>query len=238
MIKNIKRITADYQKMWNESKDQLQTGNIDPDPVPDNTSRRWGVSIVIRPTEPVLSRLSNVVQELAEFTGNEQVLYGQSNLHTTLRSIEFQRLEVDENDEKVQEYIKALEAVVKKFGPIRITYKGLTANRGGVMAQGWPVDDTLQDIREAFHGEIEKRGLLGGPEEINVRQTSHASLIVITHPLANPLGLVEYVEKNRETDYGTSEATSIDLVRYRRGDASVSLVVFASLHLLNNEEKN
>lgn len=235
MIKNLERITSDYQRMWNESKDQLRAGDVDPDPVPDNNSRRWGVSIVIRPTEPVLSRLTEVAKEIEKFTGTEQIIYDQSNLHTTLRSIEFQRLEVDENDEKVKQYEEALKAVVERFGPIKITYRGLTANRSGVMVQGWPVDDTLQEVREAFHNELEKRGLLGGPEETAVRQTSHASLLVVTHPLANSEGLADYVQSNRDTDYGTCEINEIDLVRYRRAETSVSLVVFATLQLMNND---
>lgn len=235
MIKNLERITSDYQRMWSESKDQLRKGDIDPDPVPDNSSRRWGVSIVIRPTEPVLSRLTDTANEIAQFAGDEQVIYDQSNLHTTLRSIEFQRLEVDENDEKVKQYEEALRVVVEKFGPIKITYKGLTANRSGVMAQGWPVDDTLQEIRDAFHTELEKRGLLGGPEETAVRQTSHASLAVFTHPLVDSEKLTDYVANNRDTDYGTCEISQIDLVRYRRAETSVSLVVFATLELMKHE---
>lgn len=234
MIKNLERITSDYQRMWNESKEQLKKGKIDTDPVPDNSSRRWGVSIVIRPTEPALSKLVNTADEIAKFAGSDQIIYDDSNLHTTIRSIEFQRLEVDENDEKVKEYEEALRVVTEKFGSIKISYKGLTASKGGVMAQGWPLDDTLQEIREAFHEELEKRGLLGGPEEVSIRQTSHASLAVFTQPLADPEGLVNYLQDNRETDFGTCEITQIDLVRYRRTETDVSLVVFATLQLMQN----
>lgn len=231
MIRNLKRITADYERMWNESKDQLKAGDIDPDPVPDNTSRRWGVSIVIRPAEPSLSRLTKAAHEIAELAGSKQIIYDQSNLHTTLRSIEFQRLEVAASDAKVQQYKEALQTVAANFGPISIAYKGLTANKSGVMAQGWPANDTLQDIREAFHTELQNRKLLGGPEEASVRQTSHANLAVFTHPLAYPETLAEYIKRHRDTDYGTMTITSIDLVRYKRTETDVKLVVFTSVRL-------
>lgn len=234
MIKNLERITADYSRMWNESKDQLGAGDIDPDPVPDNSSRRWGVSIIIRPTEPVLSRLVDAANKIKALAGENQIIYDASNLHTTIRSIEFQRLEVDENDPKVLEYEEALKSVAARFKSISIKYKGITANRSGVMAQGWPVDDILQEIREAFHEELEKRGLLGGPEEVNVRQTSHASLAVFTQPLENTQGLIDFIINNRDTDFGTCEIDTIELVRYRRTEDSVGLVVFAAIQLANN----
>lgn len=238
MIKNLEVIAADYLRMWNESKDQIAVGAIEPDPVPDNSSRRWGVSIIFRHTEPVLSKLIAAVNEIKSFVGDGHIIYDLSNLHTTIRSIEFQRLEVDEHDPKVLQYEKALKAVAAKCNTIKISYKGLTANRSCVIAQGWPIDNVLQEIREAFHQELEKRGLLGGPEETSVRQTSHASLVVFTHPLKNPQGLVEYIERNRETNFGSCEIDTIELVRYRRTEDAVRLVVFSKERLQKNTRKD
>lgn len=100
------------------------------------------------------------------------------------------------------------------------------------MAQGWPSDDTLQNFREAFHLELEKKGLFDGPEEFSIRQTAHASLCVFTNALLNSEGLTEYIEKNRETDYGTSEIKRIDVVKYKRTATDVGLLVFASHELI------
>ncbi len=233
MIKNLERIAADYSRMWAESKDQLRRGDIEPDPVPDNSSKRWGVSVVIRPTEPVVTQLLVAANTVRTFAGENQVIYGKENLHTTLCSLEFQRLEVTANDPKVRAYEAVLKSVAARFKAISIQYKGITANRSGVMAQGWPLEDKLQEIREAFHTELEKRGLLGGPEESSIRQTAHASLAVFTKPLENPHGLVDFIAQNRETDFGTCTLDTIELVRYRRTESAVGLEVFAKSRLIN-----
>jgi 2'-5' RNA ligase len=228
-IKNLDRITADYERMWNDSRRRLRAGNIEPDPVPGDQSRRWGVSAIIRPAGVTLTRLAGAADELKAFAGDQQVVYGRSNLHTTVRSIERHRIDVDVNDEKISQYKEALQKILRRFRPIKVAYRGLTSDCTSVMAQGWPIDDTLQEIRDAFHAELQRRALLSGPEKAAVRQTSHASLIVFTHALAHAEKLADHVRDNRNTDYGTCEVNEIDLVRYSRTESSVTLVVFASV---------
>jgi 2'-5' RNA ligase len=227
--RNLERITSDYERMWADSSARLRIGDIQPDPVPGDGSRRWGVSAVIRPLGRVQSRLAEAADELKALAGDRQVVYGPTNLHTTVRSIEFHRIDVGEHDEKVSEYRQALQKILRDFGPIPITYRGLTSDGTSIMAQGWPADDTLQLVREAFHAELGRRALLGGPERSSVRQTSHASLIVFTHPLCHAEKLADHVRDNRTTDYGRCDITDVELVRYRRSESDVRLDVFASV---------
>jgi hypothetical protein len=227
-IKNLDQITADYETMWNNSHARLRAGDIEPDPVPGDQSRRWGISAIIRPVGPVLSRLAEVAGKLKTLAGDQHVVYDRSNLHTTVRSIEFHRIDVNERDEKVGQYKEALQKILPRFGPVRMAYRGPTSNSNSVMAQGWPIDDTLQEIREAFHVELHQKALLGGPEKTAMRQTSHASLAVFTHPLASAEKLADHIRDNRNTDYGTCEIDGIDLVRCRRTESNVTLVVLAS----------
>jgi hypothetical protein len=215
--------------MWADSSARLRVGDIRLDPVPGDGSRRWGVSAVIRPLGRALSRLAEAADEVKALAGDRQVVYGPTNLHTTVRSIEFHRIAVDEHDEKVSEYRQALRKILRSLGPIRMTYRGLTSDGTSIMAQGWPVDDTLQLVREAFHAELKRRALLSGPERSSVRQTSHASLIVFTHPLCHAENLADHVRDNRTTDYGRCEVVDVELVRYRRSESDVRLDVFASV---------
>jgi len=226
---NRERIAADYERMWNTSRTRLRAGDIEPDPVPGDQSGRWGVSAVIRPVGPVLTRLAEAAEHLKAFAGDRHVIYGRSNLHTTLRSIEGYRSDVDGHDGKVRQYKETLQNILRRFGGIRIAYRGLTCDSTSIMAQGWPMDDTLQEIREAFHEELQQRNLLSGPEKAAIRQTSHASLTVFTRALADAEKLADHVRDNRNTDYGTCEVDTIDLVRYRRTESDVALVAFASL---------
>jgi len=57
-----------------------------------------------------------------------------------------------------------------------------------------------------------------------VRRTAHASLVVFTHPLHDPASLADYIANHRDTDYGTTDIESIELIRYVRTMTDVQLV--------------
>ena len=228
---NIERIRLDYERLWMNSKDALIHGHIEPDPAPDDTSRRWGISAVIRPREQAAITLEKTARQLSKFTGDKQVIYTGASLHTTLRSIEFFRSHVTHDDDRVRKYIDILQEIVRGYNAFNVLYQGLTANKTSVIAQGWPLSDDLQKIRVEFHRQLGNAGLLTGPETQGVRETAHASLVVFTHPLEDPRSLVDFIEDNRETQFGYVNIDQIDVVRYMRTDTDVELVTLGTVFL-------
>jgi hypothetical protein len=226
---NATQIRNDYERLWKDAKEQLSEGRIDPDPMPDDSSRRWGISAIIRPSKGIAAIIANVAAEIRQYVGPSQVIYDEPNLHTTVRSIEFHRTNVARDDEKVSGYTQILRKIARNFRPLRVYYAGLTANRRGVMAQGWPLGDDLQQFRERFQASLRTSGLLTGPEAEAIRKTAHLSLVVFTNPLIATPGLVEFVEQHRTTDYGISDTSQVELVRYQRTETHVELVTLASI---------
>jgi hypothetical protein len=225
------KITAIYNQIWQDSKHDLAQGLIEPDPVPDATSSRWGVSMIIRPTGDVADVLEAVALRLTEFTGRKQAVYNRESLHTTLRSIESYRFNVPDKDENVHKYLSILKEVVPPYGPIRILYKGLTADKTGVLAQGWPMGDALQNIRSAFYSKLQEYNLLSGPEAHHIRELAHASLVVFSKPLQHPQLLVEFVENNRQTEYGIAIVESVEIVRYKKAEFNIELITLGKVFL-------
>ena len=226
---NAIQIRNDYERLWQNAKAQLTEGQIDPGPMPDDSSRRWGISAIIRPSQGIAAMFANVSAEIRQYVGPSQVIYDEPNLHTTVRSIEFHRTYVAHDDERVSGYAKILRSIAREFRPLRIHYAGLTADRRGVMAQGWPLGDDLQYFRECFHASLRTSGLLTGPEAEAIRETAHVSLVVFSNPLSDSQGLVKFVEQHRSTDYGISEASHVELVRYGRTETKANLVLLASI---------
>ena len=150
-------------------------------------------------------------------------------MHTTVRSIEYYRTDVALDDARVVEYARILGNVARHSRPFRMHYAGLTADRRGIMVQGWPLGHDLQHLRESFHASLLADGLMTGPEADFIRRTAHLSLVVFTNPLSDSRGLVKFVEQHRTTDYGVSEASSVELVRYRRTETGAELVPLASI---------
>lgn len=228
---SIEKITLNYNKLWEDSKYDLAKGFVESDPEPCAGSARWGISAVIRITGGLANVLEKAAIGLTEFTGRQQVVYNTTNLHTTLRSIEPYRIDITDNDERVQAYTQILRAIAQQYNSFRILYKGLTANKTGVLVQGWPIGDDFQAIRLAFHSKLHDHHLLSGPEDQNLRQTAHTSLIVFSSPLPYPKLFVEFIETNRHLGYGIMTVTSFEVVRYKRTASDVELVTLEKISL-------
>lgn len=209
-------LRSEYEGLWTGSRQLLAAGRVTPDTAPVESSGRWGVSAVLRPTGDVAATLAGVSETLAGFTGRRQTLYGPSNLHTTVRSIETYRAGVTDEDAAVRIYAEILDRIAGRRGPIRIAYRGLTASASGVLAQGWPVGDELYRLRRTLLEKLSDRGLSGGPEAERTRRTAHASLVTFAASPRYPEALVEFIEANRRTPYGVASFNSVEIVRYER----------------------
>lgn len=169
---------------------------------------------------------------MGRLAGPGHIIYDAARVHVTVRSIEARRAAPRADDDRVQQYAQLLAQAALNLGPITFTFRGLTASRSGVMAQGWPEVTGLREMRNVLHRELEEHSLLSGPEYVRVRTTAHASLAVFTTCLADPAGLVVFIERNRGTDFGACTMDSLDLVFYERGPTSVSLRSLASVALV------
>src|SRR6185312_11528690 len=149
-------------KLWEDSKDELARGLVEPDPVPLTGSNLWGVSAIVRPHKYTANGLEKVALQLTTFTDQQQIVYDTTTLHTTLRSIEAYRSDIDHHDEKVHAYIEILQTLARQFEPLQIFYQGLTANKTGILAQGWPIGEKFQALRQAFHQKLDDAHLLSG----------------------------------------------------------------------------
>ncbi len=230
-------LRVEYENLWNGSRQLLAAGRVTLDTAPVEVSGRWGVSAVLRPAGGVAATLADVSETLAGFTGRRQTLYGPSEIHTTVRSIEPYRAGVSGDEAAVRAYAEILGGIAGQCGPIRIAYRGLTASAGGVLAQGWPVGDKLYSIRRAFQRELSGRGLSGGPEAESFRRTAHASLVTFAETPCYPEALVEFIEANRRTFYGVASFDSVEIVRYKRTKYAAEPVTLYKVALRGDDSR-
>ena len=235
MDPDLQKISDNYSAMWEESQQDIRIGKNETDPLPLESGSRWGMSIIFRPTEPVLSRLAESAKNIALYSGASQIIYNQKNIHTTILSVDFFHNIVQENDPRAKIYIEIMEIVANRHSRFFHRYEGVTANRMGVLAQGWPIGNSLKVIRDNLREELGRRNMLNGPEKENRRITSHSSLSVFTHSLSNPVGLVDYIEKNRTYDFGQCGVDALELVSYIRTMTDVEVVSHA--HVLLHDSR-
>ncbi len=231
------RLGPIYDRMWDESERDLRAGRTEIDDVPSDGSRRWGVSVVVKPAPPAIDLLQAAASEAGRYGGPGHIVYDGNNLHTTLRSIEFFRAPVSKDDPHVQMYSHMLHELAVQADVFPIVYHGITATRGGILAQGWDITGQLQALRYAFHVRLAASNILIGPECESVRQTAHASLMVFTGHLINSEKLVDFITKYRSTNLGVTSVTHVELVRYLRTKSGVSLDVLDRIKLGKHSAK-
>ena len=217
--------------MWEAGRADVKAGNVDADPVPTATSLRWGVSIVAKVALPLAATLEVLADRCRHLCGQNHTFYTRANFHVTVRSCEFHRFGVPQNDPSVHAYQTVLADVCRRHGPFEVAYCGLNANRTGVIVQGYPVTNALQALRKELHDRLAKVGLQHGPEEDGVRHTAHTSVAVFGGYVIDPAALHEWIKANRETWYGTARVTHLSLVQYNRTAYDVNLVPLAGFAL-------
>ncbi len=217
--------------MWEAGRADVKAGNVDPDPVPTATSLRWGVSIVAKIVLPLAATFETLADRCRHLCGENHTFYSRANFHVTVRSCEFHRFGVLQNDPSIHAYQTALADVCQDHNPFEIAFCGLNANRTGVIGQGYPLSETLQALRSALHDRLVDLDFQHGPEEDGVRHTAHTSIMVFGGPVTDPAGLYSWVSANRETWYGSARVTHLSLVRYNRTAYDVNSVSLAEFAL-------
>lgn len=220
-----------YERMWAAGASDIRTGTVDADPVPTETTLRWGISVIATVQPPLDAALAGLAESCRRYCGDNHTFYQRANTHITVRSCEFYRADIAHNDPAVHRYRTALAEVGGEHDPFEIAYCGVNANRTGVIVQGYPVTNTLQQIREALHLRLVEVGAQRGPEHDGVRRTAHSSIMVFGGALADPAGLHGWLTANRETEYGKTWVTQLSLVRYIRTAHDVALVPLAGVAL-------
>ena len=186
----------------------------------------------------VASQLMEMIAQLSRWTGKEHVFYTQTSLHTTICTIEFYRSPIEEDDESIHLYVDSLKEICRQFAPLQVRYQGLTAIQTSILVQGWPLDESLQKLRLAFHDQLRKRNLLYGPEKEQVRELAHASLISFSGALLAPQQCVSFIEEHRETNFGVASASSLEIVRYQQTVQGVEPTPLATVPLLGVLQKS
>ncbi len=207
-----------------ESREFLSNGQVIPEKLPISGGKRWGCSLVIRPSDEVISNALPIIEELKAATGSNHLFYDKESLHCTIRSFEGHREIKDANDPWVASYQKTISSILKNLPPIGLLFKGITATRSGVFAQGWPQNDSLQKIRETLFKTPFADAPIEGPEINSVRNTAHMSLLLFaSETLKDPKGFLRIIDFNRHTQFGTAVPYELDLVSYQLTESKISV---------------
>lgn len=186
---------------------------------------RRGISLVARPPAHIAAIIELI---LADFKSAEptQYYYPATDIHLTILSIISCCSGFTLDMIAPADYQQAVGTILQSVRPFTISYSGLTASPGGIMVQGIPHDNSLEELRDVTRKHFQQSGLRQSIDQRYRINTAHSTVIRFRNKLSNPGILLEMVEKYQHHFIGSFEVNELDLMYndwYQRANNAILL---------------
>jgi 2'-5' RNA ligase len=220
-------IQSIYDELWNRTLPLFQANRCDADPlILEQNDRRRGLTLRARPGPDLVARIEAFTAPLRECVP-DQYFTPASDLHLTVMSIINCHEEFRYEALPAAAYVAAIRSCVRKF---RIRFRGITASPAGLLLQGFPLTDQLQELRDGLRKEIAAAQLQNTIDARYATRTAHITLMRFRQPQADLNRFVRFISMHRETEFGTMEFRELELVHndwYHKKDRTEVIETFA-----------
>lgn len=222
-----KKLTDHYDKMWKSARLQFESGKCEMDSlIDDNEDQRRGITLLARLEDLLSAEISNFQRELKEV---ESTQYFQpiTDLHLTILSIISCYAGFRLDQIVPEEYQRIIEACLPV--PFTIRFEGITASPSGILIQGFPQNNTLDQLRDGLRIAFKNSNLQHSIDSRYKINTAHLTMMRFKKPLTNPEVFVKLLDKYRAHLFGTMEINHLNLVFndwYQRTEKVQELATF------------
>ena len=205
-------LTQHYNQLYKKSSETILAGSYKLDSQLNNESdSRFGITLLIRPNDEIKANIQHFINELKEVEP-EQYFYPDSDIHITVMSIISCSTEFNLNQISPNEYIEVICRSLVDVNKIKIHYKGVTASPSAIMIQGFPSDETLNNLRNKLRENFKNSGLQQSIDSRYSISTAHSTIMRFQEKLHDPKKLIKIAEIFRDYDFGEFDVKSIELV--------------------------
>ncbi|QOG04418.1 2'-5' RNA ligase family protein [Flavobacterium sp. MDT1-60] len=215
-----------YNRLYQKSSKAISEGNyIIENQINDVSDSRFGITLLIRPSDEIKAKIQLFLEELKE-VDSTQYYYPNSDIHITVLSIIscYEGFTLDKI--RIEEYIEIIQKSLIDVDKINIGFKGVTASPSAIMIQGFPTDESLNNLRDKLRENFKKSTLQQSIDSRYAIATAHSTVMRFQEKLRNPKELLEVVEKFRDFDFGEFEVDKLQLVCndwYQRKSNTINL---------------
>lgn len=214
-ISRMSDVTAQtvYEKLWLESIAAFDRNIVRLDPLLKDRSldSRKGVTLIARPDTPVCAGVKAFLEEMAAVAPGQHY-YQPSELHVTVLSVIPGSMQWRQAITRLPEYRLALEKVLSRRPAFNITFKGVTASPEAVMVQGFPEDNSLQQLRDDLRKTLIAHGLGDGLDRRYKIVTAHLTAARFFRPMSDWRPVKDFLSANRTRDFGTTRVHTLQLI--------------------------
>jgi len=204
-------LQAHYDAIWERSLDAIRTSSIDIDPrLGNKPDPRRGLTVIARPDPLLAQRFDGLLHKLCEIEPG-QYRHPLADMHVTILSLFTVCEDYHGQLARCGDYRAAVRDAVAGSPAFEIEFKGITASRGAVLAQGFPRDGAIDALRERLRTQLRARGLDASLDQRYKLITAHATLLRFMQPLTQAARFAEALAGLRDAPLGLTRVQSVEL---------------------------
>ncbi|MBF4518234.1 mutarotase [Flavobacterium sp. ANB] len=222
-------LTEHYNQLYKKSSEAILAGNYNLDAhINDASDSRFGITVLIRPNETIKANIKSVLDEL-KAVDDTQYYYPDSDIHITVMSIISCYGGFTLDKISIKDYIEIIQKSLVGIDHIKIEFKGVTVSPSAIMIQGFPVDESLDNLRNKLRENFKTSTLEQSIDSRYEISTAHSTIMRFQEKLENPEKLIAVTEKFRDYNFGEFTVEKLELVYndwYQRDKNTIDLCDF------------
>ena len=201
-----------YDQMWNTALESFEKGEVGVDTwLGRQDDDRRGITLLLRPDDVVKKEILDFLKVLQGILP-EQYFYPPSDIHLTIMSVISCYSGFTLDQIKVSDYVDIISDCLENIRPFSIRFKGVTASKAGLMIQGFPELDQLNEIRECLRKAFKKTKLENSMDKRYKIATAHMTVARFQKPISDTKKMIEILHAYRTHDFGSSKIQQLELV--------------------------
>jgi len=190
---------------------------------------RRGITLLARPNATICFKINEILQEISSFEPH-QYFYPQQDFHITIMSIISCYSGFSLDKICIEDYIKLIKKSISKIDNFSIHFKGISLNPSGILVNGYPKDNSLNNLRNSLRKNFRQTDLEQSLDQRYALKTAHGTVLRFQHRLKQQENLIEFIEQHLATDFGTFEVKNLELVFndwYQKAENTILLENFS-----------
>ena len=192
--------------------EQIKSDGFVFDPLIDSLDdRRFGITLLIRPDNEVLNSMRKFMGKIKGIDAAHH-FYPNPEIHVTVMPIIscYEGFELGQID--LLTYIELIGECLKDIPSFDIHFKGITASPSCIMIKGFPMDSTLDKIRDRLRETFKNSALEQSLDKRYPLQTAHSTVIRFKVPVKYPLEMLAKLADYMDHNFGVSSVKEMQLV--------------------------
>jgi len=205
-------LTEHYNQLYKSSSEAILSGNYRLDAkINDPSDSRFGITLLLRPSEKIKTSIQLFLEKLKAIEPS-QYYYPYSDIHITVMSIIscYEGFSLDQI--AVESYIEIIQKSLADLDEIKIEFRGVTASNSAIMIQGFPSDESLNNLRNKLRENFKNSALEQSIDSRYSIATAHSTVMRFREKLQNPEQLIQIANQFREYNFGEFKADKLELV--------------------------